>query len=146
MKKWCSGVVAHIGARRKIKKITCCNAILFSCFFYVYIGSNYTTTPLPPICYAVSTQRCASWRKRLKENEITVILLVCLVKYHYLCSIKGRISDARFTGAKPWERYRLGESYVALMLLLCSSYSGWEVYGCSWGGSQRQKVSIIINN
>ena len=52
-----------------------------------------------------------------------------LVKNHYLCSVKGRISDARFTGAKPWERYRLGESYVALMLLLCSSYSGWELEG-----------------
>ena len=55
------------------------------------------------------------------------------------CSVKGRISDARFTATNPVVWYRLGESYVALMLLLCSSYSGWEVYGCSRGGSQRQK-------
>ena len=121
----------------------------FSVFFYVYIGSNYTTTPLSPICYAVSTQRCASWRKRLKENEITAVLLVCLVKNHYLCSVKGRISDARFTGAKPWERYRLGESYVALMLLLCCSYVALipdgRYMGVAGEAPRDKKVSIIIN-
>ena len=60
--------------------------------------------------------------------------------------VKGELRTRGHIGVKTRKKYRLGESYVALMLLLCSSYSGWEVYGCSRGGFRRQKVSIIINS
>ena len=47
----------------------------------------------------------------------------------YLCSVREKPRTQGFTGAKPRKRYRLGESYVTLMLLLCSSYSGRELEG-----------------
>ena len=37
--------------------------------------------------------------------------------------LRGKPRTQVFTGAKPRKGYRLGESYVTLMLLLCSSYS-----------------------
>ncbi len=37
--------------------------------------------------------------------------------------LRGKPRTQGFTRAKPRKKYRLGESYVTLMLLLCSSYS-----------------------
>ena len=51
----------------------------------------------------------------------------------YLCSVKGEASDARFYRGKTTERvppwWVLCNSYAALMLLLCSSYSWRELEG-----------------
>ena len=48
--------------------------------------------------YTIPTQRCASWRKRLKENKITAVLLVYVMDFSYLCTwrIKDR-APARLT-------------------------------------------------
>ena len=43
--------------------------------------------------------------------------------------VKGELRTRGHIGVKTRKKYRLGESYVALMLLLCSSYSGWELEG-----------------
>ena len=43
--------------------------------------------------------------------------------------LRGKPRTQVFTGAKPRKEYRLGESYVTLMLLLCSSYSWRELEG-----------------
>ena len=54
--------------------------------------------------------------EKLKDLHISCFL--------YPCIVDVRILDARVAGGKNSERYSLGESYVTLMLLLCSSYSG----------------------
>lgn len=43
--------------------------------------------------------------------------------------VKGELRTRGHIGVKTRKKYRLGESYVALMLLLCSSYSGRELKG-----------------
>ena len=43
--------------------------------------------------------------------------------------VKRELRTRGHIGVKTRKKYRLGESYVALMLLLCSSYSGWELEG-----------------
>ncbi len=44
--------------------------------------------------------------------------------FRILVVVKGELRTRGHIGVKTRKKYRLGESYVALMLLLCSSYSG----------------------